>query len=163
MAWKGAGLTERWYQTGTLPGRGMRAWESTMEVDAANYKPGFRRSGRLGGAVGDEVGDGEVASDLRVKIWAMPVVGREAEMHWAGVLGRGVVGEEVLRRGCDALHGLAWGDGWAGVRAAVRCSGRGAVCDRVDPGWNGAFAIALAVAIFWAAVTAWAHSCLVPG
>jgi hypothetical protein len=34
-----------------------------MEVDAANYKPGYRRSGLSGGAVGDEVGDGEVASD----------------------------------------------------------------------------------------------------
>jgi hypothetical protein len=35
-------------------------------------------------------------------------------------LGRGVVGEEVLRRGGDILHGLAWGDGWAGVCGASR-------------------------------------------
>ena len=97
-----------------------------------------------------------------VKIWGMPVVGRDAEMQapdWEAVESE----KKFCARGGDALHGLAWGDGWAGVRGAVRCSGRGAIGDRVDPGWNGPIAILIGRRYILAGGTAWAHCFLVEG
>ena len=74
------GLTERWYQTGTLPGPGMRAWESRWRLMRRIDKPG------PGGLAGQVVLLGTRWATARspaimVKISGMPVVGREAEMQ----------------------------------------------------------------------------------
>jgi len=113
MAWMDAGVTERWYQTGTLQtvDSGLESrWSRCGELDA-----GFPAVWPVSGAVGMRWATARSPA-ITVKISGMPVVGREAEMHepppWEACSRRR---SSAARRRCPAWSGMGVMDGLVSV------------------------------------------------